>query len=242
MKTIKYIITPPLALSLFITLVLPSILSAQQVIIAEDLRESAVSKDFGMNRKHFRHAYIGVHFLAGQAEESGADVRYGKSWSFEYGVRYKRKFSEFYSVGGELFTRRLAIWPEQIEGKMIPGPDIYDDEKLVYLQLGGGLYHRINVGERGNYIGRFFDTGAYAAWNFHVRHVYFKEQDDAYLRVRRTGMSFPALFEYGVLARLGFNNIVLKASYRLSDTFRSSAELPDIPRLHFGVEVGLHSM
>lgn len=214
---------------------------AQRVIVSEDMRQEDKSAPvFGMNRKHFRHSYAGIHFLAGQPDAQGADIRYGKSWSFEYGMRYKRRFGEVYSAGTDIFARRMAIRPEQKEGKLIPGPTIYDDEKLVYFQLGAGLYQRFNFGQRGNYIGRFLDTGGYLAWNAHVRHVYFFEQGDEQFRVKRTGMNFPALFEYGILARVGLNNLVIRASYRLSDAFSSSEDMPEIPRFLVGLEFGMH--
>ncbi len=228
-------------LSLFILLAMGLQSHAQRVVILEDLREGPEDPDFGMNRRHYRHSFLRLHFVAGPPDATGAEVIYGRSRSLEYGYRYKRKFSEVFSAGAELSFRRTAFHMEQDEGKTVPDTVLYDRQKLVFLNVGGGLYKRINVGQRGDYIGRFLDLGAYGGWNFHTRHVSHFENDlDERVRVRRSGLDYPAPFEYGVMARVGLNNFVLKGTWRISDLFKSSAELSELPRLSIGLEVGLH--
>jgi hypothetical protein len=46
-------------------------------------------------------------------------------------------------------------------------------------------------------------------------------------------------FAYGFLARAGTNRYVITAKYRMSDIFKSSYAIPELPRLTVGVEVGL---
>lgn len=215
--------------------------SAQSVIIAEDVRGMDEEKQYGMNRRHFSHSWIGIGFAAGPPGDPGADIHYWRSRSLEYGYRYKRQYSNVFSNGAELIIRRSAYHLRQRDEKSVPGPTIHEWEKLVFFQTGIGLYQRINVDQRGDYIGRFIDLGGYAKWNFHVRHVTLDEYDDGErVRVRRTGMNYPETFDYGVLVRLGLNSIVFKGTYRISGMFRDSANLPDLPKLTFGVEIGLH--
>lgn len=229
-------------LPVFISFFLVSVFrtEAQTVVIAEDLSEQEEDSDFGMNRKHYSHSYIGLHFAAGEPEFPGAGIRYGRSRTIEYGYRYKRRLSNTFSFGGEIIARRYAFHIRQSENKTVPDYVVRDREKLVFLDTGAGVYKRINFGQRGNYIGRFVDAGAYAAWIFHSRHVYFYQEDGMDVRVRKKGLKYPATFNYGFIARLGFNSIVIKTTYRLSDLFKESAELPELPRYSVGLEIGLH--
>lgn len=213
---------------------------AQSVVIAEDLNSKEEDSDFGMNRKHYTHSFIGLQFVAGSPELPGAEVIYGRSRSLEYGYRYKRKFSETFSFGSEIMARRHGYHIKQTKEKLVPDSIIKDREKLVFLDAGLGVYKRINFGQRGNYIGRFIDAGAWGSWIFHSRHVYFYEDEGVSVRVRRSGVKYHSPFDYGLMVRVGFNNIVIKSTYRMSDLFKESANMPEFPRYGIGLEVGLH--
>jgi hypothetical protein len=216
------------------------VVSGQAVVISEDLRERDKTPEFGMNRKHYRHFFAGFGFAAGNPENPGAEIQYGRSWTFDYGLRYKRRFNDTFSAGYELLFKRASYFPRQESGKLVPGPELHDREKIVFSSLGAGLYQRINYGKRGDYIGRFIDLGVYGDWHFNVRHVSFDQAGRERVRVRRTGMDYPESLGYGILFRKGFNNMVFKAAYRLSDLFREDAGLPEFTRLTVGLELGLH--
>ncbi len=237
MSPVNWIILPVFAVLFFI---LTCCVEAQSVVIAEDLAEQQEDSDFGMNRKHFTHSYIGLNFAAGAAELPGADIRYGRSRTIEYGYRYKRRLSNTLSFGGEIIARRYAFHVSQTEDKTVPDDVTRDREKLVFLDAGLGVYKRINFGQRGNYIGRFADAGVYAAFIYHSRHVYFYQEDGMDVRVRKQGLKYPEILNYGLVARFGFNNIVLKTTYRVSDLFKKSADFPEFPRYSIGLEIGLH--
>ena len=213
---------------------------AQTVVISEDVSAGRGVPEFGVNRKHFRHFYTGIHFVAGQPEASGADVLNWRSWRFEMGHRYKRKFSETFSGGYELFFRRDMYTPRQEAGKVIPDTLINDREKLVLLTVGGGLYQRINFGQRGNHMGRYIDIGGYADLMFHARHVRFNSDDGLRIRERITGLGYLSSIGYGPSLRAGVGNVVVKLSYRASDLFTPSANLPEWPRFTAGIEFGMH--
>lgn len=213
--------------------------NAQRVLIAKESPKEHDS-EYGMNRKHFSHGFLGVHFIIGPPENSGADIHYGRSRSIEYGYRYKRRFNDTFSIGSEIIARRHAFHIRQTDDKLVPDQILKDREKLVFLDAGLGLYKRVNFGQRGNYIGRFLDVGANASWVFHVRHVYFLEEGGLNTRVRVSGMNYPFWFAYGLNVRLGFNNLVIKGSYQLSDHFKDASDLPELPKYSIGLEFGLH--
>lgn len=215
-------------------------LEAQIVVIAEDVNSNDEKTEFGMNRKHYTHSFIGLQFMAGPPEMAGAEIVYGRSRILEYGYRYKRKLSETFSFGSEIIARRHGYHVKQTAEKLVPDNIIRDREKLVFLNAGLGAYKRINIGQRGNYIGRFFDVGGWASWNFHSRHVYFYEEEGVSVRVRKSGIGYPSPFDYGVMVRAGLNNIVIKGTYRMSDLFKETANMPEFTRYGIGLEIGLH--
>ena len=214
--------------------------NGQRVVISEDLRSRDEVPEFGMNRKHYLHFYTGFHFPAGKPGHPGAQILHRRSLAFDYGLRYKRRFNNTFSAGYDLALKRSSFFIRQQDGKLVPDPAIHEKEKLVFLTGELGLYHRINYGRRGDHIGRFIDLGAYGAWHFNVRHVSFDEFDNERVRVRRSGMDYPEPLGYGLLLRIGFNNVVAKGTYRMSDLFRPDAGLPEFPRFTIGLELGLH--
>ena len=216
-----------------------TISNAQSVVIAKEPSAKHES-EYGMNRKHYSHGFLGVHLIVGPPENIGADIHFGRSRSMEYGYRYKRRFSNTFSIGSEIIARRHAFHLKQTADKQVPDQLLKDSEKLVFLDAGIGVYKRINYGQRGNYIGRFVDFGAYASWVFHTRHVYFLEEEGLSTRVRISGMNYPNAFAYGLNVRLGFNNLVIKGTYQLSDRFKDSAGFPEFPVYAIGLELGLH--
>lgn len=213
---------------------------SQTVVISEDVKAMRSASDFGVNRKHFRHFFTGLHFVAGSPDEAGADIISGRSWRFELGHRYKRRFSNTFSAGYESQFKRDVYYLQQDDAKLVPDTTRNDKEKLVILAAAASLYYRINFGSRGNHMGRFLDLGGFGGYLFHARLVRFNDDGKEKIRERRTGLSYPANWEFGPLVRIGAGNVALKVTYRASDLFRSSANLPELPRLMAGIELGLH--
>lgn len=215
--------------------------NAQTVIIAEDVRNDRDQREYGMNRRHYSHSWIGIRFVAGSPENQGADVYTGRSWAIEYGYRYKRRFSDIFSAGVELQANQYAFHMKQSDHKLVPDPLLHKKEKLVFLQTGLGMYQRINFDRRGDYIGRFLDIGVYGYWLPHVRHITHNETPEGErIRIRRTRMDYPHRFGYGVMARIGINNLVLSGRFRYSDLFTADSGLPELPRWSVGLEIGMH--
>lgn len=214
----------------------------QKVIVFEDLQTDTIAPERGMNRKHYSHAFVGVHMFLGGTEDPTAKISTASSWMFEYGHRYKRKFTHYLSGGAEWNFRRLKYAPDAWEVASLMSDYEVSNEKLVLVQTGIGVYQRINwQTRRGNFIGRFVDLGVYGNWNFASRHVYgFKQSTGERVKVKKSGLDYVQPFDYGALARIGFDNFVLKSSYRFSDHFKEESGLYEFPRFTFGFELGLH--
>jgi len=216
--------------------------SGQKVLVYEDLQGDTITPDTGMNRKHYRHPFIGFAMFLGGADGPTGAIKSTNSWVFDYGVRYKRKFTHFLSGGAEWNYRRLTYTPAGWEIPGLAGESELTSEKLMLVQTGLGLYQRINWQKRrGNFIGRFIDIGVYGNWNLASRHVYsFKQTTGERVKVKESGLNYVRPFDYGVLARIGFGNFVLKSTYRFSDHFSESSGLAEFPRFTLGFELGMH--
>jgi len=191
------------------------------------------------------------------ADAVGSEIKYGSSSDFVYGYRYKRKLSEFYAVGFDIFYHSTAFHLKQGPNKVLPNNILHDDkgekEKLTFHNLSLGLYNRFNFGKRGNYIGNFIDLGARVDWAFSVVHFTKDRYEIANInnggveKTKTAGLVYTKPIYYNVFARFGFNKFVITASYRLSDLFKEDPELykgydkyPELPLLIVGVEIGLH--
>ncbi len=211
---------------------------AQRTVFSEETADPVSS--YGMNRTHFSHAFVELSFFVGPPQDTGAELMGGKSRRLTFGHRYKYQLSNHFAMGGELFFQRDGYHPRQEVGKNLPDGLLHDSEKLVFFKLGAGIFHRINYGKRGNHMGRFIDLGAYGTWNAHLRHVVKFKEGGENIRLRRSGMDYPQPFEYGLMARKGFNALSLKVAYRLSPLFKEDAGISEISPLSVGLELGMH--
>jgi len=222
----------------------------QTVLLEQDVNADTIPKMVGPNLKHFSHFYFGYGFVLG-ADADGSKIKYGSSSDFVYGYRYKRKLSEFYAVGFDLFYHSTAFHLKQDSTKALPNNILHDDkgekEKLTFHNFSLGLYNRFNFGKRGNYIGNFLDLGARVDWPFSVVHFTKDIYDIANInnggvvKTKTTRLVYTEPIYYNAFARLGFNKFVITASYRLSDLFKKEYDLyPELPVLIMGVEIGLH--
>lgn len=227
---------------LFLGLLAFSSLTAQEIVIHEDVQGDTLVPEFGMNRKHYQHSFVGGHFFLGEPGGPSGKIKTGLSWALEYGIRYKRRFSNFFSGGMEWSVRRLEYFPQAWDMAEFPVAEELNNERLRLMQTGLGLYQRINFQKRrGDFIGRFLDLGVYGNWNFSSRHIYsFTNEKEERVKVKTSRLSYVQPFDFGALVRLGFNNFVIRGSYRISDHFKDDSGMEEFPRFSLGLEVGFH--
>ena len=233
--------------------------SAQKVLLEQNVSEDSVKKTFGPNLKYFGHFYGGFGLIAGPAE-AGSKIRYFISHEFLLGYRFKYKVGKVYALGLDATVTFQSVFLKQEDGKTLPTTAMYDSEKLKFTNIGLGFYNRFNWDKRGNYVGNFIDLGVYGNWMPFKTHVY--EDDQIFLltgplnavkeiKVRETGLNYIADFNYGLLSRIGFNRYVLYGTYRLSDLFNTGYwvtgvdgnnlfDFAELPRISIGFQIGIH--
>jgi len=212
---------------------------SQEILLKQNVQADSIRPTRGPNLRNYLHGYIGFGFPL-HTNEVLNYTKPGTSIDFDFGLRYKRRITNYLAAGLDLGITTAAFKLKQKSPKTVPDTVINDKEKIQISSLVSSGYVRINVGRRGNYIGNYLDLGAYYGWNFQKKHKTTNENEAGEkVRESTTKLKYVENFSYGLITRIGINRYALFASYRLSDIFISSYEIPELPRLIVGVEVGL---
>ncbi len=226
---------------LFTFLFLSFSLSAfsQEILLEQNVKADTIRPTRGPNLKHFVQGYIGLGFPVFTNEDVNF-TKFGASSAIDFGVRYKRKLASHFAVGLDMGASLAGYKIKQDDGKSVPDTIINEKEKFQINTIMGSAYMRINVGRRGNYIGNYLDLGVFGGWNCVKKHKTINDNTDGEkVKVVTSGLKYVDNFSYGLLTRLGSGRYALTAGYRLSDIFEASYDLPELPRLTIGVEIGI---
>jgi hypothetical protein len=212
---------------------------AQEILLQQNVKADTIQPSRGPNLKNFTYGYIGLGFPF-YTNEAVNYTRPVLSATFDIGIRYKRKFTNYLALGLDLGLISTGYKIKQKEPKTFPGTIVNDKEKFQISSLASSVFFRFNIGRRGNYIGNYLDMGAYGGWNFQKKYKTINTNEDGEkVRESITRLKYVEAFSYGLLARVGIGRYALSAGYRLSDIFKSSYAVPELPRLIVGIEVGL---
>jgi len=212
---------------------------SQEVLLEQNVKADTIRPTKGPNLKNFVYGYIGIGFPVATEQTAKYTIPV-TSLSSLYGVRYKRKLTNTLAIGLDLGLNLTAYKLKQNQGKEIPDTVINTKEKFQINSTRGSAFVRLNVGRRGNYIGNFLDLGGYGDWNMVKKHKTTNQNDlGERVKVITSRLPYVENLSYGLLARIGSNRYSITASYRLSDLFKSSYSMPELPRLIVGFEIGL---
>lgn len=212
----------------------------QTIILEQDVNKDTTESKRGPNKRHYQHLYMGYNFAVGE-NYSGGTIQYGTSSCFDLGFRYKLKLSKHYAIGSDLWMGFSGYRLTQKAGKLLPDSILNDKETLNFNNVSLSFYNRINFGRRGNHIGRFFDAGVFGQLTYRLMHYTRNKMPDGTLReVTTTKLPYYEPYNWGILARIGFNRFVFTGTYRMSDLFKASYAYPELPRYQIGVQLGLY--
>ena len=212
---------------------------AQEILLEQDVTADSVRPSRGPNLKNFTHFYAGLGFPVFTNEEV-TYTEFGTSTDVNFGLRYKRKFTNTLAAGADLCVAASSYKIKQDNMKSVPDTIANEKEKIRIGVVSPSVFLRLNIGKRGNYVGNFLDLGAYGGWNIRKMHITVNHNDlDERIRVQTSHLDYVETFTYGLLARAGINRYVVTARYRISDIFKPSYSFPELPRLTVGVEIGL---
>ncbi len=220
---------------------------AQKVLLEEHVGKDTTEPFFGPNLKHFMHFDIGYGFVVGNSNV-GSQIEYGRSSSFLFGLRYKRKINNYYSLGFSLDYYNVIYRLKQDSSKILPDKNLHDKEFLKTNNFNLELYNRFNFDRRGNYMGKYIDLGFYGNLPFSSSHQFTDDkitQNARKTKVINSELKYLNTFNYGVSGRLGFNRLVFYVNFRLSEMFKKSvgndykSGFSELPRAIVGIQLGL---
>ena len=212
---------------------------SQDILLQQNVKSDTVRPAYGPNLRNFIHGYVGLGFPFYTTEEVNY-TKPGASSNFNFGIRYKRKFTNYLATGLDLGISSTSYKIKQNETKTVPDININDKEKIQVNLVESSAWLRINMGRRGNFIGNFLDLGGFGGWNFQKKHKTINTNaEDEKVKVSTSKLKYVENFSYGFIARVGASRYALTAQYRLSDLFKSSYAMPELPRLIIGFELGL---
>lgn len=230
-------------------------LYSQDILLDKDVEDQYKGKS-GPNMRHYGHFYVAFGTITDFDEKQGTAIEWWRSGQYMIGYRYKLKLLSFYAVGLDFSYKRNQYYfegisenPFDIENPLTTNME-RDRHRLINNGIGLELYHRINVGRRGNTLGKYLDTGIRAQWNVaDVENILIKKEDDDIpaqrIRIKNKGLTYVMPYSYGLTARLGFNKFLVHANYRLSDYFKdeisevNDVDIPELPRLVLGIQFAL---
>ncbi|HNW98565.1 MAG TPA: hypothetical protein PKK00_09175 [Bacteroidales bacterium] len=225
-----------LILSLFVFV---AITPAQNVLLHKEVNDSIIQK-YGPNLRNFHHLFISMGFVMGEPDSSGSDILYGNSTNYLVGYRYKLKLSNWFAIGYDIDISSYYFRLKQSLTKCTPDSILHDKEKFIIGNVGGDLYLRFNYGRRGNRVGNFIDLGGYGDLKTAAKHfTKDKMLNGNVVEVNTSHLKYVNKYNYGAMARVGFNRYVIYGCYRLSDIFKDS-QYPELPRITVGLQIGLH--
>lgn len=217
---------------------------AQRVLLRGNVATDTLQPTTGPNRTFFQHFYLGYAAVVGESAGPGAAVRYGASGETFVGVRQKYRLSQTAALGFDLRYARLVYQLAQNDRKVFPTSVQHKRESLALPQLQLEAFGRLNLGRRGNVVGRYLDLTGWGGWIMSTAHHYKDEPGptgSGRVEVTERQLNYVRRWSYGVGARLGSGRYVLVARHRLADTFTeaAAARYPELPRWLVGLELGL---
>jgi hypothetical protein len=226
-------------------LFLPSLLlvniSAQELIFEKKTDSVPDHPNFGPNRRHFYHAFLSssLTFPTSGAVTINTDQPF--TGQFTLGFRYKLKITRPLAIVSECGINRNFFRIDQYPGKCFPDT-LHDSQSIQTNGLFGGVFVRIRLGQRGDYLGKYVDLGLSAHASIHnllvTKDVFTSAGPNSYLTEKTTTSGFKSMnpLTYRASVRFGFDRFSLIASYRISRLLNASS-VKDLPDLEIGLEI-----
>lgn len=233
---------------LSMVLLLPILLSAQ----SEDEGLDEFGRDMdgmtllknGPNKDKYTHLFVSYGFLLGEPENDSASIIYGKSSTFQIGLLLKWRMKKWMELGLDVSYRYAAFHLQQDSSKVIPNRQLHDKGKMRFNDLMVTPFVRIKLRNKYHSTGTFIDLGGFAGFTYRAVHYtidYNLVANSHRTKMRDIRLDYNQDYSYGVMARLGFNRIIIYGKYRLSDLFKEKYGYPELPRIEAGLMIGLHN-
>lgn len=212
------------------------------------LMEKQVDNNFsestrGPNQKRYMETrfYYGLGINAGNSLYPLKPL--GNS-ELELGLRYKLKINPILStgLGAGYYYQSYRIDEEQ---KNFPDSIRYNRESFRINSLRSNFFIRINFDpKRGNYTGKYLETGLYGGWSFNQKRIMLTKYDNASesqiskSKEIQSGLSYFEKLQYGVFISIGISRYEISYRRRLSDLISRESYQLDLTPNTLGISIG----
>lgn len=222
---------------LLLLILLPISLFSQEILI-DEMVEDTILDNQGPNRQNFSHNYLSFSFPITNTENNLMKIVPIASYQFEFGMKYKRKLNSYLAFGGDFFYNRTRYKIEQDSSKVFPDTLQFDKQKLALNNLGADVFLRLNLGKRGNIVGKYLDLGFYGEWIYKGKFLSKNKQDKLINTEEYINPSYLNRLNYGAKIEIGFNQFAFVGKYRMSDLFTQTNQ-PLMPKFMLGLQIGV---
>lgn len=222
-----------------------SFLFSQNIIMNETPDSLYNIPKWGKNRAHYMHLYWSFGMVVGSPSGDSYILKYGNSNSWKFGFRYKRKISSNFAVGFDASIATTQFRFAQQGSNVFPDSLMHDKEFISLTTFEFDYYNRINIGKRGDKVGKYIDLGAYVTSNIGSYHIYTDKFATPFfgskkMEVKLSDLNYLNDYQWGFKTRIGNNRYAIWSSYRMSDYFNNKAPKGiELPRMMIGLELGL---
>lgn len=227
---------------LFLLSIVQANITAQELIFEKRPDSMPDHPNFGPNRRHFYHAFISSSIFLPASGTLKINTGQPFTGQIAVGFRYKLKIDKPFAIVSECGINRNFFRIDQFPGKNFPDTIMHFSQSIQTAGLFGGVFLRIRLGQRGDYLGKYIDLGltAQASIMNHLvtKDVFNSADPKPYLIEKTTLSGWKNInpFTYKASVRLGFDRFSLIVSYRLSRLL----DIPsgkDLPDLEIGFEI-----
>ena len=191
---------------------------------------------FGVLSKYYIYPYLSWGFITPPFKASDYKMRYGKSQTFMFGIRFKGNICKWYNLGFSTEIGSNKFYVHNFDGSKK-----FNTEYLKITVLNFEVYQRFRLlpNELIGF-GLFFDTGVYGSWVCANKHFMKEKLEHKVVKTetRKSIRGFNPL-QWGVRARLGYELIAIYGQYRFSDLFNEKMGKTELPRLEVGIELSI---
>ncbi len=214
---------------------------SQDVVMYNIVTKATDKPDKCPNCKKFGHIYSTIAWSPALFSNE-TDVKILSSSCYGLGYRRFYRINQFLSTGYNIALLGNGYNIKQKENKNIHDTVLHDKETYYVNYAGAEWFFRINFDKRrGMYVGHFLDLGFYSGYHY-TRQRFIQDNTDQGVKVKiwYKNVNYLENYQYGLCARVGFNRYVLMARYRMTDIINPQTDFNQLPRMTFGLEIGLH--
>ncbi len=217
-------------------------LAGQQLIFEKHPDDLVKKPENGPNRKNFTHAFLSAALIMPQPGVQSIHTNQPFTGEAMLGVRYKRKLTKLFSVLTEAGLDNHFFNFGQHPGVFLSDSLTHHSQTIFESGFSGGAGIRTRFGQRGDYLGNYVDVGMTVNVSV-IRNLRTTDlvnvSGSTNVLSERTTISQPIGMNrvcYSAFIRIGFDQVSIVASYRLTSLFDYSSG-KDLPGLQLGLEL-----